>query len=241
VWTPRRDVLGTNTLAFGTPHDTSDTGPEGSRAETRRRQVLDAALEVIAKRGVAQTRLVDVADEAGVSVGLVQHYFRRRETLLREAFAEALRQTFADFDEIAAAEPEPLARLLRFLRQSVMSERWPIWLEFWAISFREPELRDESAALYDEWVAAFHTAVTDGIEAGAFKPRVSAQDVADRLVAQIDGLAVRTLLSHSSIPRQRAIDLLVEQLEEELGVDIGEHKRELFDVADADGATADQG
>jgi AcrR family transcriptional regulator len=201
---------------------------DASLAASRRSQIIDAALEVIAKRGVAQTRLVDVADEAGVSIGLLQHYFRKRDALLHAAFAEALRQTFADFDDIAAAEPDPLARLIRFLHQSVLSKRWPIWLEFWGISFREPELRKASAALYDEWVAAFHKAVTDGIDAGAFSPRVSAQDVADRLVAQIDGLAVRTLLEHRAVPRSRAIELLVEQLEEELSVDLTREKAELL-------------
>jgi AcrR family transcriptional regulator len=201
---------------------------DASLAASRRAQIIAAALEVIGKRGVAQTRLVDVADEAGVSIGLLQHYFRKRETLLHAAFAEALRQTFADFDDIAAAEPEPLARLIRFLHQSVLSKRWPIWLEFWGISFREPALRKASAALYDEWVAAFHKAVTDGIDAGAFSPRVPAQDVADRLVAQIDGLAVRTLLEHTAVPRARAIELLVEQLEEELGVDLTREKAQLL-------------
>jgi hypothetical protein len=40
-------------------------------------------------------------------------------------------------------------------------------------------------------------------------------------VAQIDGLAVRTLLAHKSIPRERAFHLLVEQLERDLGVSFG--------------------
>jgi AcrR family transcriptional regulator len=207
--------------------DTTDN--RATLADARRAQVIDAALGVIAERGVANTRLIDVADAAGVSIGLLQHYFRRRETMLREAFGEALRQTFADFEAIAAEQPEPLPRLLMYLRQSVMSRRWPVWLEFWNVSYREPELREQSAMLYDEWVAAFHTAVTDGVDAGVFHPRVAAQDVADRLVAQIDGLAVRTLLEHRSIPRARAIGLLMEQLEDDLGVDLAREKAELLD------------
>jgi AcrR family transcriptional regulator len=198
--------------------DTSEN--RATLADTRRAQIIDAALAVIADRGVANTRLVDVADAAGVSIGLLQHYFRKRETLLRAAFGEALRQTFADFDAIAAQEPEPLQRLVSYLRQSVISRRWPVWLEFWSVSYREPALRDQSAMLYDEWVAAFHTAVTDGIKAGVFPQDVSPQDVADRLVAQIDGLAVRTLLAHASIPPERAFRLLIEQLEADLAVSI---------------------
>lgn len=198
---------------------TAATAPD-TLAETRRTQILDAALRVIAGQGAARTRLADVAQEAGVSIGLVQHYFRRREALLHAAFGEALRQTLADFTRIAEAEREPLPRLLAFLRQSVLSERWPIWLELWAASFREPALREASAAVYDAWVGAFETAVGDGIRAGAFRPRGSAQDVADRLVAQIDGFAVRTLLEHPALPRERAVALLVAQLEDELGVDL---------------------
>ena len=51
--------------------------------EQRRRQVAHALLRSVGRQGLARTTLADVADEAGVSVGLVQSYFRTKSQLLR--------------------------------------------------------------------------------------------------------------------------------------------------------------
>ena len=55
----------------------------------RRDEVLAAAATVMARMGFERMRLRDVATEAGVSIGLLQHYFETREQLGREAFASA--------------------------------------------------------------------------------------------------------------------------------------------------------
>ena len=47
--------------------------------------MLQSAAELIAERGEAQVRLVDVADRSGMSIGAIQHYFRSRERLIAEA------------------------------------------------------------------------------------------------------------------------------------------------------------
>jgi len=47
--------------------------------------VLQSAAELIAERGEAQVRLVDVADRSGLSIGAIQHHFRSRDRLVAEA------------------------------------------------------------------------------------------------------------------------------------------------------------
>jgi len=47
--------------------------------------VLQSAAELIAERGEAQVRLMDVADRSGMSIGAIQHHFRSRERLVAEA------------------------------------------------------------------------------------------------------------------------------------------------------------
>ena len=53
----------------------------------RRDDLLTAAATVMGRMGFERMRLRDVASEAGVSIGLLQHYFETREQLGREAFA----------------------------------------------------------------------------------------------------------------------------------------------------------
>jgi TetR/AcrR family transcriptional regulator, fatty acid metabolism regulator protein len=57
-------------------------------AADRRRQILDAAITVFARRGFHHCRVSDVADEAGVAYGLVYHYFDSKEEILNTLFSE---------------------------------------------------------------------------------------------------------------------------------------------------------
>jgi TetR/AcrR family transcriptional regulator, fatty acid metabolism regulator protein len=57
-------------------------------AADRRRQILDAAVRVFARRGFHACRVSDIADEAGVAYGLVYHYFRSKEEVLDTLFTE---------------------------------------------------------------------------------------------------------------------------------------------------------
>src|SRR3954454_8605610 len=63
----------------------SATEPRWRRLpEERPRQILDAALEVFAERGLSQARLEDIAKRAGVSKGTIYLYFPNKEELFRE-------------------------------------------------------------------------------------------------------------------------------------------------------------
>jgi TetR/AcrR family fatty acid metabolism transcriptional regulator len=60
----------------------------GTVAAERRRQILDAAIQVFARQGFHSTRVSDIADEAEVAYGLVYHYFPSKENVLDELFLE---------------------------------------------------------------------------------------------------------------------------------------------------------
>jgi TetR/AcrR family transcriptional regulator, fatty acid metabolism regulator protein len=60
----------------------------GRPVADRRRQILDAAVRVFARRGFNGCRVSDIADEAGVAYGLVYHYFRSKDEVLDTIFLE---------------------------------------------------------------------------------------------------------------------------------------------------------
>ena len=55
----------------------------------KRENIIDAALEVFCNYGFSNTRMADIARKAGVSYGLVYHYFKRKEVLF-DAIVEML-------------------------------------------------------------------------------------------------------------------------------------------------------
>lgn len=53
--------------------------------EVRRRQIVDTAIRTIASRGFAHTTLNDIAEEAGVSTGVITYHFRNKDDLIEQS------------------------------------------------------------------------------------------------------------------------------------------------------------
>ena len=73
--------------------------PKTAAATDRRRQILDAAVRVFARQGYHACRVSDIADEAGVAYGLVYHYFRSKDEVMNELFAERWSLLLAAIEE----------------------------------------------------------------------------------------------------------------------------------------------
>ena len=82
--------------------------------EERPEQILDAALRVFRARGFAQTRMDDVANEAGISKGTIYLYFKGKTALLEALIERAMAPVAEQLKTMAAAAPSgPVAPLLR--------------------------------------------------------------------------------------------------------------------------------
>ena len=58
------------------------------RTTDRRRDLVDAAARVFARKGFHASRVGDIAEEAGVAHGLLYHYFRSKEEVLETIFRD---------------------------------------------------------------------------------------------------------------------------------------------------------
>jgi TetR/AcrR family fatty acid metabolism transcriptional regulator len=77
----------------------------------KRRNILDAAIRVFARQGFHSTRVSDIADEAGVAYGLVYHYFKSKEEVLNELFAERWSLLLAAIEEADASDQTPRQKM----------------------------------------------------------------------------------------------------------------------------------
>lgn len=68
--------------------------------EDKRRLLLDAAVRVFAHKGYHDCRVGDIAKEAGVSHGLLYHYFRSKEEVLETVFRETWGRMLAAIGEV---------------------------------------------------------------------------------------------------------------------------------------------
>lgn len=83
--------------------------------ETRRSDIVRAALRLFAAKGFAATRLDDVAEAAGIAKGTIYLYFETKEELFRDVVRQELLPLLDRFEEAVAAHQGPAADLLRLL------------------------------------------------------------------------------------------------------------------------------
>jgi AcrR family transcriptional regulator len=86
------------------------------RTTDRRRELLDAAVRVFARKGFHASRVGDIAEEAGVAHGLLYHYFRSKDEVLETVFRETWQELQQDLERIEHADVQLREQLRRFAR-----------------------------------------------------------------------------------------------------------------------------
>ncbi|WP_176630651.1 TetR/AcrR family transcriptional regulator [Desulfolutivibrio sulfoxidireducens] len=87
--------------------------------DAQRTKILSSALGLFVSRGFAATRIVDIAAQAGVSSGLLYHYFRSKDDLLAALLAESLPKMDAAARGLEALEA-PVADKIRLALRTLV-------------------------------------------------------------------------------------------------------------------------
>lgn len=91
---------------------TSDVDAPLSRSATKRRDILEAALELFAARGFGRTGMRELATEAGASTATIYAHFPTKRHLLRALVEDRWERALVSMLERASAIDDPLERLL---------------------------------------------------------------------------------------------------------------------------------
>lgn len=192
-----------------------------AEVESRRRSILEAALDQIAAQGPEAVRMKDIAAAAGLSVGTLQYYFGSRESLLAHAFSS---HSSATVDAIAGLTREDaIAGLTRDqgtawerLQSSLravprignLRRRSQVWLELIAASPRNDYLRDSADTVFDSWRGHFQALIEAGVNDGSFRPESDVDLIVDTLIAAIDGFDLAVAAGRNGATPERIADCL---------------------------------
>jgi AcrR family transcriptional regulator len=178
----------------------------------RRPQILGAAAEVIAERGVSGTRIADVAKRAGTSSPAILYWFGSKDRLLAEALTFEEERFYEVLADILAAEPSPTERLRTLIESAAGGSDWALWMELWTRALRDTELGEARTRLDDRWRGEIAKAVREGQAAGEFGD-ADADAVAATLASLLDGLAVQVTLGDPGIDKARMRELSIHTAE----------------------------
>jgi AcrR family transcriptional regulator len=169
--------------------------------------MLAGVRRVIARRGVEETRFIDVTAETGAALSTLQYRFGNWESMI----VSALRQASAvELERVATAmteAPDPIDSLRRFVLATTHStssaeqarEGWLVWVESWRTAARDPQLAGEWRAIHDNWRALLEPVLTEGAATGEFNLSSGPQAAAIQILALMDGLCVPYVLGHPDV------------------------------------------
>ncbi len=183
--------------------------------------LLRTACDVIAERGLANTRTADVASAAGVSQALIFYHFATKERLLAQAFAYAAEQDLTRLDAVLRSTAPPVDKLRRILRLHLPAGRstsWALWIDGWAESLRSPEMERVSRRLDLRWKEALSQVIAEGVDGGTVKCD-DPDGAAWRIAALVDGLAVQVTVHERMVSRRQMADWVRIGAARELGLD----------------------
>lgn len=163
--------------------------------DTRKQQLIQATLESIAELGLQNTTIVTISRRAGMSSGIISHYFGGKQGLIEAALRYLLEQLGQDFRaRIQRSDGSPEQRVASIIEANFTDfQRSDLaaktWLSFWARSMHEPGLKRlqqiNNARLYSNLRYAFALRL----------PKHAATEAARQTAAMIDGFWLRSALS----------------------------------------------
>ncbi len=132
---------------------------ERQAPDTRRQALMDATLRCLAERGVEKTSIRNICEEAGVSVGLVNHYYSSKDALIADVYTRLADGLLASLQ----AEVQNLAgrpareRLGAFFRASFSPvvldpDLLRAWLSFWSMTHRSELVSAVHARTYGDYL-----------------------------------------------------------------------------------------
>lgn len=98
--------------------------------DTRNAQILGAAVELFARRGLSATRIRDIAELVGISQGLVYHYYKSKEdiftALIRSAF-QSMNSALENLEQLEIPPKDKIRCAVDALLQGFRNNKKAAW------------------------------------------------------------------------------------------------------------------
>ncbi|WP_438295164.1 TetR/AcrR family transcriptional regulator [Streptomyces sp. HUAS TT7] len=194
--------------------------------EARRREVVDALFRVVVREGLQRASLRVVADEAGLNIGSLRHYFASQQELMEFAMRSMLERVggrlLRRVEEIGTLAEHAAAEQRR-LAADLLCELLPL----------DERRRAEVTVFIDFVTAARTNPALDGLaqeaavgarslvrrvlvrldESGAVRPGLDLDQETERLAALVDGLGLGAALHPDVLAPETSASVLHAHLE----------------------------
>ena len=164
----------------------------------KREAILRAAIRVFAHNGYFNSKVADIAGEAGVADGTVYLYFKSKEEILHSIFDRSMEEAIADgrkrLDKIV--DPRERLRSIAHMHLDRLGADRDLAVVFQVELRGSTKFMEEfSAAGFAEYLKLIRTTFEEGQQAGVFRSELNAKVVAKILFGALDEMATNWILS----------------------------------------------
>jgi AcrR family transcriptional regulator len=195
--------------------------------ERRRHDLIEATLDCVAERGLGGATVRAIARRAGVTAGLIRHYFPGKEELLQAAYATIVgRMTEQAKATLGMEQPDPRRRLAAFVGANlgppvVDARTFSLWAGFVGRAHAYPTLaaaHREGYLGFREEVEALIAEVLAG--SGRMTGEAELRRYAIAINAIIDGLWIEGCVAPDMFDNRELAEIGIDSVEALLGLNL---------------------
>src|SRR5438309_2269639 len=188
----------------------------------RREQVVEAAVAVIAERGLQSLSLSEIEKRAGMSRGQLTYYFKTKEEILLAVFDRLLQRMCAQHAGPDADDPTSWLpgweEMVRSILEAILAQPAP-HPEFHGLQFtflsqigHRADFRARLARLYEEWRSHLARQLAEDLRQRPCARAVSARALATMIQAMFHGLAVQAAADPDAFDHRALVDLCLDMV-----------------------------
>ena len=167
----------------------------------KREAILRAAIKVFAGKGFFNSKVADIAREAGIADGTVYLYFKSKDEILHSIFDRAMEEFISEgkreIAEISAPE-EKLRRIAELHLERLGADRDLAIVFQVELRGSTKFMQEFSAAGFAEYLELIHQAIKDGQQSGVFRQDLNATVCSKIFFGALDEMVTNWILSNKN-------------------------------------------
>jgi TetR/AcrR family fatty acid metabolism transcriptional regulator len=163
--------------------------PRPDVSTARKAQILQAAMNVFARKGFTATRMEEIAAETGLSVGILYWYFKGKEEITLALLDQLYTSDLQNVRQLLTQSGSCRARLWGYMAENLQAEeQWlALSLELRSQAARNPRLQASLQGVYQQYHQLLVELFTQGMACGELRP-LNSEAAAALVLAVYDGL-----------------------------------------------------
>ena len=160
--------------------------------EEKRQQIMKTAIELFIKKGYKMVTTREIAAEAGVSKGILYHYFKNKDDLFEQTICEHMFKTIADKTLLLKDHTNPREHLDKWIELCCgagdhINKRFHMMFDFIIYCSDEKKMREVNSGIYDEMRSIIRHIITDASPELSKEPQ-KLDIICNMIIAFVDGI-----------------------------------------------------